>query len=517
MRGPVCKPDVGQQRLGAGTQLVAPHAERRELRLDVLDGRQRRDQVELLEDEAERAQYSDSFAVAESAESGPRRRRGPRSRGRARRATAEGSSCRSRSALRARRVRPPSTVRSTPSTARLAASAAAEESPGAAQLVEHHPTRLIASARRRRAAAARAPPASSPPTTASAKPSSRIAAVTGAVDATSLVTVLRCDLSNPKKPFAAPARGAAVRVGPKAPIAPAATRPEHDAEDDRRRPPSPTTSPAACPTDEAPDQPAPRRRRGLAHALGAGASVSSAASRKHTQAAAIESTSARAGRTDPRRRRAALGYPVGHLTSTRHLGAGNNLLDLPCRAYDIVAQARRDGRDVDRALLASSSAAGRAGDTRPPTGRQRRLHEADHREAHTVVGSERHLQLALLRVSELTERLLRACLQEAASPSPGPGVQRAPCPLRDVNTAMIYGSLLDVGLPAGRAPAACLARRDERLADAPEPLRQALRSGRGRNSTAQAALSRLAAEAGRRRRSPPGTPAAWRARRRSAA
>ena len=54
--GAVGEPDLGEQRLRALAQLVALDPGRREPELDVLERRQRRDQVELLEDEAEGAQ-----------------------------------------------------------------------------------------------------------------------------------------------------------------------------------------------------------------------------------------------------------------------------------------------------------------------------------------------------------------------------------------------------------------------------------------------------------------------------
>ena len=54
MLGALGEPDLVEQRERRAARV--PDAGRRELRLDVLDGGQRRDQVELLEDEAERAQ-----------------------------------------------------------------------------------------------------------------------------------------------------------------------------------------------------------------------------------------------------------------------------------------------------------------------------------------------------------------------------------------------------------------------------------------------------------------------------
>ena len=83
-------------------------ADRDELCLDVLHRGERRDQVELLEDESERAQAERrELAVAEAGRGpGPRRSRRRRSAGRARRAAGAASSSRSRSAPRARRTRP---------------------------------------------------------------------------------------------------------------------------------------------------------------------------------------------------------------------------------------------------------------------------------------------------------------------------------------------------------------------------------------------------------------------------
>src|SRR6266496_1810662 len=50
------EPDFVEQRKRAIAEIRTAHARRRELRLDVLDGGQGRDQIELLEHEAERAQ-----------------------------------------------------------------------------------------------------------------------------------------------------------------------------------------------------------------------------------------------------------------------------------------------------------------------------------------------------------------------------------------------------------------------------------------------------------------------------
>src|SRR5437588_3604516 len=52
----LCEPDLVEQCERAIAEIRVADAGRSELRLDVLDGGQRRDQVELLEDEPERAQ-----------------------------------------------------------------------------------------------------------------------------------------------------------------------------------------------------------------------------------------------------------------------------------------------------------------------------------------------------------------------------------------------------------------------------------------------------------------------------
>src|SRR6266404_786917 len=52
----LCEPDLLEQGERAIAEIRIADAGRSELRLDILDGSQRRDQIELLEDETERAQ-----------------------------------------------------------------------------------------------------------------------------------------------------------------------------------------------------------------------------------------------------------------------------------------------------------------------------------------------------------------------------------------------------------------------------------------------------------------------------
>ena len=141
---------------------------------------ERRDQVELLEHEAERPQPEiGEGGVAERAEVLALEAHGPLARrGRARRAAGAASSCPSRSGPTSATSSPAPMSRSTPSSARTVVGAAPEEPRCATHLVErlgrHHSTCLSASAGRMRAARQPpAAPATRPPRIATRRPSRR--------------------------------------------------------------------------------------------------------------------------------------------------------------------------------------------------------------------------------------------------------------------------------------------------------------------------------------------------------
>ena len=153
MVGALGEPHLAEQLQRAG----AIAAGRDELHLDVLDRGQRRDQVELLEDEAECAQPQlGELVVAELREvAALEQHLAARSAGRARRAAAAASSCRSRSALRARRTRPPRS-RGRPRRARARSSARAGRTSRRRAASYSGSISRPASARRRGAGARRA-------------------------------------------------------------------------------------------------------------------------------------------------------------------------------------------------------------------------------------------------------------------------------------------------------------------------------------------------------------------------
>ena len=109
--GAVGEADLAEQRARAVAQLVAAGARSgASAELDVLERGERRDQVELLEDEAERAQpqLGELAVAAAFARSRPSKRTcAAASAGRARRGAGAASSCPTRSGPRARRTRPP--------------------------------------------------------------------------------------------------------------------------------------------------------------------------------------------------------------------------------------------------------------------------------------------------------------------------------------------------------------------------------------------------------------------------
>ena len=105
MGGAIGEADLLEQVEGTLTQLRRAYSYRGEPGLHVLERGQRRNQVELLEDEAERVEAElGQLAVTESAEVASLEGDAAGAGGRARRAAAAGSSCRIRSGLRARRT-----------------------------------------------------------------------------------------------------------------------------------------------------------------------------------------------------------------------------------------------------------------------------------------------------------------------------------------------------------------------------------------------------------------------------
>src|SRR5581483_5359463 len=195
---PLGEADLAQEREGAQPQLLARNSRRGEAGLDVLERRQRRDQVELLEDEAEGAQPQ----LGELA----------------------------------RLDRQVDAVDGADLDRPLA-----EDLRDVAQLVEAHSTVLSASAGRRRAARkAPAAPAISPPASASANPIRSTSTAIGAVSGTSSVTVRAVMAPRPKSPPPLPpVADVAVRLGPNAPIAAATATPSATPT---RPPPTPCAS-----------------------------------------------------------------------------------------------------------------------------------------------------------------------------------------------------------------------------------------------------------------------------------
>ena len=223
--------DLGEQGLGALARVDAGEPGRRELHLDVLERGQRRDQVELLEDEPERAQPElGEVAVAQLGEIASLEDD-----------AAAGGPVERAEELKERRLPGAARAFESDELAGLDAQvdalervdherAANEGLADAAELVLAHSTVLRASAGRRRAARkAPAAPARSPPTTASPKPASRIGIPTGAESETAS-EVVRAACSTPKR-LPAPVVELAVSVGPKSADQDGDADAEHDAED----------------------------------------------------------------------------------------------------------------------------------------------------------------------------------------------------------------------------------------------------------------------------------------------
>ena len=189
---------LGEPHLAEHLQrLLAPAADRRELDLDVLDRRQRRDQVELLEDEAERAEpQRRELAVRKLARSRPSKKDVP-ALGR----SSAPSSCSSvvlpePLGPSSARNSPASISRSIPSSARTVVEPRWKNFATLVQLVlgRHQSTCLNASAGRSRAARmAPAVPAIRPPRRASPNPVARTVTPTGALSDTELVAVRAVD------------------------------------------------------------------------------------------------------------------------------------------------------------------------------------------------------------------------------------------------------------------------------------------------------------------------------------
>src|SRR5262249_36338218 len=225
MVGPVAEAHLGEHLGGPPTGA----ADLSELRLDVLDGRERRDEVELLEHEAERPQpQPGQLVVGQVGEVAPLEEH-----------LAVGRAVERAEELQQRRLaRPPRSFegddaaggdRQVDGVERPQRGRAALEEPGdATQLVEgivHQSTWRSASAGRSRAAR-RAPavPATRPPSRASPKPSSAIETPTGAFSATELVAV-RAVLTPRPKMSLLPDVELALSDGPNASTARAARMP----------------------------------------------------------------------------------------------------------------------------------------------------------------------------------------------------------------------------------------------------------------------------------------------------
>src|SRR5260370_14568630 len=235
----LCEPDLVEQGERAIAEIRIADASRSELHLDVLDGCQRRDQIELLEDEAERAQaQARELVVRQLGEVVPfeddatctwpvERDEELQERCLAAAAGPFERDELSRVDLEIDDVERPDRGR-----------AALEELCDAVERIERrHSICLSASAGRRRAArSAAAVPAIRPPSTARAKPIARMPAPTGAVSDTALVAVRRLLARRRAEP--PPVVALAVKVGPKALMASAATTPS-------TRPSTPPTAPVA--------------------------------------------------------------------------------------------------------------------------------------------------------------------------------------------------------------------------------------------------------------------------------
>src|SRR6266550_4258760 len=289
----LCEPDLFEQCERAIAKIRIADAGRSELRLDVLDGSQRRDQIELLEDEAERAQpkccelmvrQHGEVAFLEQHATGARpvecaeqlkQRSLPASARPFERDELTGLDLEVDSVECANRRR-----------------AALEELRYSVERIErHYSICLSASAGRRRAArSAPAAPAIKPPRRARANPIARTVTPTGALSDTALVAVRTA--STPRSEDPPPVLALAVRVGPKALMASAARTPSTIPSTPPAAPWA-SDSPAICRTTMRCVQPSAFSVPSSRTRFPTDERASSAASRNAAAAATIESTSPR--------------------------------------------------------------------------------------------------------------------------------------------------------------------------------------------------------------------------------
>ena len=416
MRGAVGEADLLEQRQRPLAQLRRADADRSKPRLDVLERGQGRDQVELLEDEAERVQPElRQLAVAERAEVAPLEEDAARARpveraeqlqqgrlARAARALERDELARARSG--GRRRRRPRSRRAPRWKNRLARP----------DVVEHGARSITrpASARRRAGAARRGRHRprrrAGRRSTASRKPASSTPTAIGAVSATWSLTVRAVTSPRPKKPSPPPVLELAVSVGPKAPIAAATAMPRTTP----RRPPrtpwasdSPTTwrTTSHCVQPSAFSVPSSRTR------LPTDESVRSTASRK----AATAASTASAVPSRFERLAASTSEPLIESATCFALATSRpriERLDLLLHLADGGAVLGPDEQDVDGALLAREHLELRQRDV--DVGRlaaERRPDEPDDGERRAVeVELRADLQVLPARVRAREQRLVGA-------------------------------------------------------------------------------------------------------------
>src|SRR6478752_8232332 len=222
----LCEPDLLEQGERAIAEIRIADAGRSELRLDILDGSQRRDQVELLEDETERAQPKCRELMVRQRGEVARlelHSTGTRPVECAEQLKQRGLSASARSFERDELTGLYLEVDSVECANRRWA--ALEELRDTVERIErHYSICLNASAGRRRAArSAPAAPAIRPPRRARANPIARTVMPTGALRDTALVAVRTAPAPSSDDP--PPVLALAVRVGPKALMANAARTP----------------------------------------------------------------------------------------------------------------------------------------------------------------------------------------------------------------------------------------------------------------------------------------------------
>src|SRR6266542_2582238 len=288
--------DLSEQGESALSQLRRGDTCRRELGLHVLQRRERRDQVEGLEDEAEGAQPDlRELAVAERVQVAAFEEHLPAARTVERAQQLERRLARTARALDGDDL--PRCDREVESFERGDRHVApAERARHVTELVQrrfHHSTCLSASAGRSRAArSAPAVPASKPPASASPKPSASRDAVSGASSETDVVAVRESASPRPKSASPPPVVVLALRFGPSTPTRPAAAIP-------RPTPTRPPTTPVArhsatiCRTTSRCDQPSAFSVPIFRTRLPTEKSVRSTARRNAAAAATSASTSPR--------------------------------------------------------------------------------------------------------------------------------------------------------------------------------------------------------------------------------